>query len=144
MMIATRDACSLATVARKALCRTVVNAVAGGALSQTETARWFGVLRVAVNGRVKSRRDGGALALKARSQGRPERLAAPHQAAMIVWLVLGRCPDLMKLPFALRTPGSSSASGWFECRGVRSASVGAERRAGSISGLDSVGVYAHS
>jgi transposase len=103
MTTTTRDARSLPAVAQEDLRRKVVNAVAEG-MSQTEAARWFGVSRVAVNGWVKRWRDGGARALKARPQGRPKgsRLA-PHQAATIVRLILGRCPDQMKLPFALWT-----------------------------------------
>jgi len=103
MTTTTRDARSLPAVAQEDLRRKVVNAVAEG-MSQTEAARWFGVSRVAVNGWVKRWRVGGARALRARPQGRPKgsRLA-PHQAAMIVRLILGRCPDQMKLPFALWT-----------------------------------------
>lgn len=103
MPTTTRDARSLPAVAQEDLRKKVVNAVTEG-MSQTEAARLFGVSRVAVNGWVKLWRDGGARALKARAQGRPKgsRLA-PHQAAMVVRLILGRCPDQMKLPFALWT-----------------------------------------
>src|SRR5437879_5937540 len=103
MTTPTRDARSLPAIAQEDLRRKVVNAVVDG-MSQTEAARLFGVSRVAVNGWVKRVRDGGARALKARPQGRPKgsRLA-PHQAAMVVRLILGRCPDQMKLPFALWT-----------------------------------------
>ena len=103
MTTPTRDARSLPAIAQEDLRRKVVNAVAEG-MSQTEAARLFGVSRVAVNGWVQRVRDGGARALKARPQGRPKgsRLA-PHQAAMVVRLIVGRCPDQMKLPFALWT-----------------------------------------
>ena len=103
MTTQTRDARSLPAVAQEDLRRKVVNAVAEG-MSQTEAARLFGVSRVAANGWVMRWRDGGARALKARPQGRPKgsRLA-PHQAATIVRLIVGRCPDQMTLPFALWT-----------------------------------------
>ena len=103
MMTSTGDARSLAAIAQEDLRRKVVNAVMGG-MTQTEAARLFGVSRVAVSGWGKLWREGGARALKARPQGRPRgsRLA-PHQAAMVVRLILGRCPDQLRLRFALWT-----------------------------------------
>src|SRR5438094_121063 len=100
MTTATRDARSLPALAQEDLRRKAVNAVAEG-MTQTEAARLFGVSRVAVNGWVKRWREGGARTLKARPQGRPRgsRLA-PHQAATIVRLVVGRCPDQLQLRFA--------------------------------------------
>ncbi len=103
MTTTTRDARSLPALAQEDLRRKAVNAVIAG-MTQTEAARLFGVSRVAVSGWVKRWRAGGARALKAQPQGRPRgsRLA-PHQAATIVRLILGRCPDQLRLPFALWT-----------------------------------------
>ena len=102
-MMMTSDARSLPALAQEDLRREAVNAVMDG-MTQTEAARLFGDSRVAVSGWVKLGRDGGARALKARPQGRPRgsRLA-PHQAATIVRLILGCCPDQLRLPFALWT-----------------------------------------
>ena len=103
MTTTTRDARSLPAIAQEDLRRKAVNAVMEG-MTQTEAARLFGVSRVAVSGWVKVWREGGARALRARPQGRPRgsRLA-PYQAAMVVRLILGRCPDQLRLRFALWT-----------------------------------------
>ena len=99
----TRDARSLPGVAQEDLRKQVIRAVDEG-MSQTEAARAFGVSRGAVSGWVQRWRAGGVRALRARRRGRPRgsRLA-PHPAATVVRLIVGRCPDQLRLPFALWT-----------------------------------------
>jgi len=99
----TPDARSLPATAQEDLRRRVVNAVGRG-LSQTEAAQVFGVSRGAVNGWLRRWEQGGTPALRARRRGRPPepRLAA-HQAASAVRWITGRCPDQLRLPFALWT-----------------------------------------
>ena len=97
------DARSLPAKAQEDLRRRVVKAVNGG-MSQSEAARVFGVCRYSVNLWVHKHRRGGAAALKARKQGRPPqpRLRA-KEAEKAVRLITDRCPDQLKLPFALWT-----------------------------------------
>jgi transposase len=99
----TRDARSLSGPAQEDLRRRVVRAVARG-MKQTEAARVFGVARGTVNRWVQAYEHGGTRALKARRRGRPPqpRLAA-HQAATTVRMIVSRCPDQLRLPFALWT-----------------------------------------
>jgi len=98
-----KDARSLAPAAQEALRIRVVKAVADG-MSQTEAAKVFQVARGTVNGWCRRREDLGRAALKARKRGRPRgsRLE-PLQAARAVRMILGRCPDQLRLPFALWT-----------------------------------------
>jgi transposase len=99
----TTDARSLPAAAQEALRRRTVKAVLDG-LTHTEAARVFGVARPTVTRWVTTYAQGGAKTLKAKRRGRPPvtRLA-PHQAALVVRLILGRCPDQLRLPFALWT-----------------------------------------
>jgi transposase len=71
---------------------------------QAEAARTFGVSRQSVNNWMKNCLSGGLRRLRSRRRGRPpvQRLA-PHQAATAVRLITDRCPDQLKLPFALWT-----------------------------------------
>lgn len=97
------DARHLSPDAQEALRRRVVRAVEGGA-SQAEAARMFGVSRQSVNAWLKKLDRGGATALRSGKRGRPpsSRLA-PREEARAVRLIVGRCPDQLKLPFALWT-----------------------------------------
>ena len=97
------DARSLSPEAQEDLRRRAVAAVREG-MSQSEAARVFGVSRQIVNAWVRRVEKAGAGALKARQRGRPrEPRLAPHQAATTVRLILGGCPDPLRLPFALWT-----------------------------------------
>ena len=98
-----KDARSLSPSAQEALRLRVVKAVAEG-MSQTEAAKVFHVARGTVNGWCRRREDFGRAVLKARKRGRPRgsRLE-PLQAARAVRMILGRCPDQLRLPFALWT-----------------------------------------
>jgi len=73
-------------------------------MSQAQAGRVFGVSRRSVNTWHRRWREGGARALRARPRGRPSSIRlAPWQAATIVRLLTERCPDQLKLPFALWT-----------------------------------------
>jgi transposase len=97
------DARHLSPGALDALRQRVIQAVAGG-LSQAEAARVFGVSRQSVNAWHQRWRQGGRRALRSRPRGRPRRIRLqPHQAATVVRLITDRCPDQVKLPFALWT-----------------------------------------
>lgn len=81
----------------------VVRALRGG-LSQAHAARVFGVCRRSVNGWHRRWREGGLGGLRSRPRGRPQVLSLkPYQAATLVRLITDRCPDQLKLPFALWT-----------------------------------------
>jgi len=97
------DARSLPAQAQEDLRRRVVKAVRGG-LSQAEAARLFGVSRYAVHLWVRRHRAGGPGALRARRRGRPpEPRLRPKEAREAARLITDRCPDQLKLPFALWT-----------------------------------------
>lgn len=99
----TPDARSLPAAAQEALRYRAVEAVRQG-MPKAEAARVFGVSRQAVITWVQARETGGIRALKAKRRGRPpQSRLAPHEAATIVRLILGRCPDQLRLPFALWT-----------------------------------------
>src|SRR5579863_2255231 len=79
--------------------RRVVHAVVKQGMRPSQAVRVFRVSRTAVYGWVRAYQAGGARAL-----GRPKRSRlAGHQAATAVKLISERCPDQLKLPFALWT-----------------------------------------
>jgi len=97
------DARHLSPAALDSLRQRVIRAVTEG-MSQTEAARVFGVSRQSVNAWSRRWRTGGPRALRSRPRGRPRRIRLqPHQAATVVRLITDRCPDQVKLPFALWT-----------------------------------------
>jgi len=99
----TRDARALPGALQEALRRKVVDAVEGG-MTQKGAALQFGVSRVAVNGWVSRWRKGGAEALSAGRRGRPpEILLSRRESERTVRLIVGKCPDQLRLPFALWT-----------------------------------------
>lgn len=73
-------------------------------MTHARAAEVFGVARPTVTKWVSGYRARGVTALKARRRGRPPgtQLAA-HQAALTVRLITNRCPDQLRLPFALWT-----------------------------------------
>jgi transposase len=99
----TQDARFLSPQAQEDLRRRVVAVVVDG-MYQAEAARTFGVSRQSVNNWMKKYHFGGLRRLRGGRRGRPsvQRLA-PHQAATAVRLISDRCPDQLKLPFALWT-----------------------------------------
>ena len=97
------DARSLSPDAHEALRRRVVQAVRGG-LSQTEAARVFQVARPTVNRWVRVSTTTSLRALRAKPRGRPVGTqVAAADAARVVRVILGRCPDQLRLPFTLWT-----------------------------------------
>lgn len=99
----TTDARALPATAQEDLRRRTVKAVREG-MTQTEAAQVFGVARPTVTKWVAQYEAGGTHALKAKRRGRPPGTQlAPHQAALTVRLVTDRCPDQLRLPFALWT-----------------------------------------
>jgi len=97
------DGRKLPPVAQEALRRRAVEAIEGG-MKQAEAAATFGISRSALNNWLRDYRHGGGEALHSRKRG-PKGGGAlePWQAAQTVRALTGRCPDQLKLPFALWT-----------------------------------------
>jgi len=100
----TQDGRKLSPQAQQELRRRVVRAIVKHKMGQTKAAHLFAVGRTSIHYWLKAYQKGGYAALKARKRGpkRQSRLAG-HQAATIVRLISDRCPDQLKLPFALWT-----------------------------------------
>ena len=97
------DARFLNQQAQEDLRMRVIEAVKSG-LTQSEAARTFGVSRQSVNNWMQRYKEGGIRKLRTGKRGRPPaKRLAPHQAATTVRLITERCPDQIKLPFALWT-----------------------------------------
>lgn len=100
----TRDARCLSPSAQEALRRRAVRAVRDGGMSKSEAARVFGVSRTSIHAWLGKFTVRGAPGLVSRTRGRPKRSRlAGHQAATTVRLITDRCPDQLKMPFALWT-----------------------------------------
>lgn len=101
--IPAQDARRLPPNAQEDLRRRVVAAVRDG-MSKAQTARVFGVSRMAVHNWTEAVEEGGLRALKPKRRGRPPqpRLKA-HQMATTVRILTSGCPDQLRLPFALWT-----------------------------------------
>lgn len=98
-----RDARSLPPVAQEDLRRKVIRAVKNG-MRKGEASDLFGVSRMAIHKWLRRWEASGEAGLKARPRGRPrEPRLKPYQAAITVRLITDRCPDQLKLPFALWT-----------------------------------------
>ena len=99
----TRDTRCLSPDAQEALRFRVVRALRSG-MKKSMAARSFGVSRTAIDRWLKLVELGNITSLKSKKRGRPKgtRLA-PHEAATTVRLITDRCPDQLKLPFALWT-----------------------------------------
>lgn len=98
------DARTLSAEAQEDLRRRVVRAVTEQGLSKAKAVRTFGVSKTALFGWLKAVRQRGERALAARPRGRPKRSTLPgHQAATTVRIMTERCPDQLKLSFALWT-----------------------------------------
>ena len=100
----THDGRKLSPQAQQELRRRVVHAILEQRMSQTEASCLFSVGRTSIYYWLTTHQKGGYAALKAHKRGpkRQSRLAG-HQAATIVRLISDRCPDQLKLPFALWT-----------------------------------------
>jgi len=98
------DARQLSPEAQEDLRRRVVRAVVEKEMSQAEAVRTFGVSKTAVYNWMVKYRSRGKRALTSKPRGRPRRSRlAGWQAATTVRLITDRCPDQLKLPFALWT-----------------------------------------
>ena len=100
----TQDARRLSPEAQEDLRRRVVRAVVKRGMRQIDAVRTFGVGRTSVHNWVKAYRQSGWRSLKSKKRGRPRRSRLKgHQAATTVRIITDRCPDQLKLPFALWT-----------------------------------------
>jgi transposase len=99
----TRDTRCLAPAAQEELRFRTVRAIRGG-MRNSVAARTFGVSRTSIDRWLGIVELGNITSLKSKPRGRPKgtRLA-PHEAATTVRLITDRCPDQLKLPFALWT-----------------------------------------
>jgi len=103
----TNDSRKLPLPALQALRMRVVKAVLEQGLSISSAAKTFGVGRTALHSWVKAFREGGekALILKKRGRKAASKLKG-HEAATVARLITDRCPEQLKLPFALWTRDS--------------------------------------
>jgi transposase len=98
------DARMLSPAAREALRLRVARAVADEGMPQIEAVEVFRVSRTSVHEWTKAYRSRGEAGLKTQRLGRPPRSRLTgHQAATAVNLITDRCPDQLKLPYALWT-----------------------------------------
>ena len=100
-----RDARSLSDDALEALRARAVAMVSGGA-SQVAAARALGVHKNTVSLWLKAWRQGGERALEAKRRGRrpgEQKRLSLAQERLLQKLITDRCPDQLKLPFALWT-----------------------------------------
>lgn len=99
----TQDARCLSPKAQEAL-RIRVMKLIGEGMPVSQAARTFGVSRMAIYNWQKVVGHGGLRRLRAKKRGRPPGTQLrPHQAALATRLITDRCPDQVKLPFALWT-----------------------------------------
>lgn len=100
----THDGRKLSPQSQQELRHRVVRAILKEQMSQTKACRIFGVGRTSIYNWLKTHQKGGDIALKAQKRGpKHQSRLAGHQAATIVRLITDRCPDQLKLPFALWT-----------------------------------------
>ena len=98
------DARTLSAEAQEDLRKRVVRAVVEEGMSKAEAVRTFQVSKTAIHNWVQGYETDGEAALQARKRGRPpETRLTARQAATVVRLIRDRCPDQLKLPFALWT-----------------------------------------
>ncbi len=97
------DARSLSTKTQEAIRIKAIEAVQNGG-KQVHVASLFGVTRQALGKWVKSYRENGINAIRAKRQGRPKGGSLlPWQAAQTAKTVIDRTPDQLKFPFYLWT-----------------------------------------
>ena len=100
-----QDARKLDLIGKEDLRRRTVRAVIQEGLSKAEAARVFGVSRTSVHWWIDLYQESGEDGLTPKRPGRPKcggRLKG-WQAATIVNIIKDRCPDQLKMPFALWT-----------------------------------------
>jgi transposase len=99
----TRDTRCLSPDAQEDLRFRVVQALRGG-MQKSAAARAFGVSRTSIDRWLAIVELGNITSLKSKPRGRPKGTQlAPHEAATTLRLITDRCPDQLKLPFALWT-----------------------------------------
>jgi transposase len=82
----------------------VVRAIVDQGMSQADACRTFAVGKTSVWRWMNAYRSGGERRLKSRKRGPKKRSSLKgHQAATTVRMITDRCPDQLKLPFALWT-----------------------------------------
>jgi len=99
-----QDTRLLSPDAQEALRRRVIAAIEQDKLTPTEAANTFGVSRQSIYNWLKQVQTKGKRGLKARKRG-PRQISrlAPHEAATTVRTITDRCPEQLKLPYALWT-----------------------------------------
>ena len=98
-----RDTRTLSPQAQEELRRRVVAAIGAG-MSKSEAARTFRVSRTSIDAWLRQYAKGGEAALAGKARGRPRRpRLTKAQTAKAIRLITDRCPDQLKLPFALWT-----------------------------------------
>lgn len=99
-----RDARSLTPEAQQELRQRAIEALKKGGMTQEAVASLLGVRRPTVAKWWAIYKKKGAKGLRARRRGRPpEPRLKGHQAATIKRIIVDRCPNQLKLPFALWT-----------------------------------------
>lgn len=100
------DARKLTQKAQETLRKRAVFMVVEKKQSCTRVSEWLGVARGTVSRWVNVYKREGMVALKKKKRGRRSedmKRLSPHQCATIVRMITDRCPDQLKLPFALWT-----------------------------------------
>ena len=98
------DTRTFSPVAQEELRRRVVAAIRNDGMKKSQAARAFHVSRASIDAWLEAYDAGGLAALRSGKRGRkPVSRLKPHQAATVVRMIQDRCPDQLKLPFALWT-----------------------------------------
>jgi transposase len=98
------DTRTLSPQAQEELRRRVVAAILNDGMRKSHAARTFRVSRASIDAWLAAYESRGPSALRSGKRGRkPASRLKPHQAATAVRLIQDRCPDQLKLPFALWT-----------------------------------------
>jgi transposase len=98
------DTRTLSPDAQEELRRRVVAAIRNQGMKKTHAAETFRVSRTSIDAWLAAYDAKGSTALRSGKRGRkPVSRLKPHQAATAVRLIQDRCPDQLKLPFALWT-----------------------------------------
>lgn len=99
-----KDTRTFSPDAQEELRRRVVAAIRNEGTRKTHAAKTFHVSRTSIDAWLAAYDDKGPAALRSGKRGRkPVSRLKPHQAATAVRLIQDRCPDQLKLPFALWT-----------------------------------------
>lgn len=104
MIMTVTDTRCLSPQAQEELRKRVVHAVLDQGMRKSAAARTFQVSRSSIDAWLRARNRGGEAALRSAKRGRkPGIQLTPGQARVIKRRVMDRCPDQLKLPFALWT-----------------------------------------